>query len=225
MFNKSSKKIEFRPRNFGFDILQPKPATTFIPDWYKRTPITKESVLTAKRCVPILDALGAGYTIPLPTDVVWDWEKQPKPYEYAAKTEIVSMHHFAQTDEFELSEAYDPQPYKWISQWHIKTPPGYSTLFVHPINRTELPFLSFTGLVDTDKHPIIVNFPFFIKKGFRGVIPKGTPMIQAIPVKRDEWEMQMKDMDKDHRYVKEYEVTNAPFAWYKRNFWTKKKYQ
>jgi hypothetical protein len=221
---KKDKKIEFRPRSPQFDILPPKPATTFIPEWYKKTPIAKESVLTAKRCVPIIDAMGAGYIIPVPTDVIWDWEKQPKPYSDASKTEIVSMHHLSQTDQFELSEEYDPQPYKWVSHWHVKTPPGYSTLFVHPINRTDLPFFSFTGFVDTDTHPLIVNYPFFIKKGFKGVIPKGTPMIQAIPVKREDWSMSIEDENEPYEFLKEYEVTNAPFGWYKRKYWHKKKY-
>lgn len=223
MFNKT-KQIEFRPRSPQFDILPPRPATTAVPEWYKRTPIAKETILTAKRCVPILDALGAGYVIPVPTDIVWDWEK-PEPYSYSAKTEIISKHHHSQTDEFDLAPEFDGQPYKWISQWHVKTPPGYSTLFVHPLNRTDLPFMSFTGLVDTDTHPLIVNFPFFIRAGFKGVIPKGTPMIQAIPVKRDEWNMSLEDADTPYIFVKEYEVTNAPFSWYKRNYWHKKKYQ
>jgi len=85
-------------------------------------------------------------------------------------------------------------------------------LFIHPVNRTELPFHSLTGLVDTDKHPIIINFPFFIKAGFVGTIPAGTPLIQAIPIKRDGWQMKMKDEDKAHSYLKQYEVTNPPFC-------------
>ena len=31
------------------------------------------------------------------------------------------------------------------------------------------------------------NVPFFIKSGFEGVIPAGTPIAQLIPIKREKW--------------------------------------
>jgi hypothetical protein len=43
------------------------------------------------------------------------------------------------------------------------------------------------AIVDTDKHPIMVNFPFFLKENFSGVIPYGTPIVQVIPFKRENW--------------------------------------
>ena len=220
-----SKKIEFRPRSPQYEILEPRPASLFIPDWYKKTPQVAEKILTAKRCVPIIDALSAGYVIPLPADIYWDENRQENKWQSDSKVELISGHSKVQTEMFDISTEFDSQPYKWISHWHITTPKGYSTLFVHPTNRSDLPFYSFSGLVDTDKHPLIVNFPFVIKKDFVGVIPAGTPLIQAIPIKRDNWEMSIKDEDKAHLYLKEYEVTNPPFGWYKRKFWSKKKYQ
>ena len=220
--------IEFRPEMPQYDIPKPQPATKFIPEWYKKTPVVSEQMLTAKRCVPLLDSLSAGYIIPLPVDVYWDDDRDPsegKKYWYDAPFEQVSMHSPTQTEMFEINENFGTQPYKWINHFHIKTPRGYSMLFTHPINRTELPFYSFTGFVDTDKHPIVTNFPFVIRKGFKGVIPAGTPLIQAIPVKRDAWRGVMKDEDQAFRYARQFEVFNPPFAWYKRNWWTKKQYQ
>lgn len=220
-----SKKIEFRPRSPQYEILEPRPASIFIPDWYKQTPQVSEKVLTAKRCVPIIDALSAGYIIPLPADVHWDENREGKKWQSDSKVELVSEHSKAQTEIFEIGSEFDSQPHKWISHWHITTPKGYSTLFVHPTNRSDLPFYSFSGLVDTDKHPLIINFPFLIKKDFVGTIPAGTPLIQAIPVKRDDWEMSIEDKNNPYTYLKEYEVMNPPFGWYKRNFWSKKRYQ
>ena len=218
------RKVEFRSRAPHLDIPPPRPASTFIPDWYKKTPPVAEKILTAKRCVPIIDALSAGYIIPLAADVHWDSSKE-NPYWSDAKTDLVSSHYQVQTENFDIDDAYDTRPFKWVNQFHIKTPKGYGMLFTHPINRTDLPFHSFTGFVDTDKHPLIVNFPFVIKEGFSGVIPAGTPLIQAIPVKREDWEMSIKDEDTPYVYVKEYEVLNPPFGWYKRKVWQKKKYQ
>jgi hypothetical protein len=224
MFFSKRKTIEFRARHPELDIAEPKPASSVIPSWYKITPQVNEKILTAKKCVPMLDALSAGYVITLPVDIYWDEEKERK-YWYDSKVELISQHHPVQTNKFDTGEEYESQPYKWDNNYHVKTPKGYSTLFVHPINRLDLPFYSFTGFVDTDKHPLITNFPFLIKKGFRGIIPKGTPIIQAIPIKREDWTGEVKDTNKPYEYVKEYEVFTPPFGWYKRNWWTKKRYQ
>ena len=50
-----------------------------------------------------------------------------------------------------------------------------------------MPFYVLPAIVDTDKHPINVNFPFFIRKDFEGTLPMGTPIMQIIPFKRDIW--------------------------------------
>lgn len=224
MFFSKKRNIIFKPRSPKYDILEPKPASLFIPQWYKNTPQVDEKTITAKKCVPMLDALSAGYMICLPEDVYWD-EDTENHYSTNSKVELITKHMPIQTEKFEIGEAYDTQPYKWINQFFIQTPKGYSTLFIHPLNRLDLPFYSFTGFVDTDKHPLIINFPFLIKKGFKGIIPKGTPLIQAIPIKREDWKSSMKDINKPYIYTKEYEVLNPPFGWYKRKWWTKKRYQ
>ena len=55
-------------------------------------------------------------------------------------------------------------PIKALNQWHIKTPPGWSTLFVAPLNRDNDIFQAIPGIVDTDKFTENINFPgFFVK--------------------------------------------------------------
>jgi hypothetical protein len=98
-------------------------------------------------------------------------------------------------------------------------------LFIHPLNSGDTPFHSFSGIVDTDKHPVTVNFPFLIRKDFEGNIPAGTPMIQVIPFKRDKWESKVID-NKEFTEPKEfYRIFNPPFGQYKRNWWTKKEFR
>lgn len=218
------KTVEFRPRNPEFDIVEPKPASLYIPSWYKDAKQVKDKILTAKRCVPLIDSLSAGYIISLASDVHWDATASRK-YWSASKVDLVSSHYDVQTDTFELGDEFETTPYKWINQFHIKTPKGYSMLFTHPINRTDLPFYSFTGVVDTDRHPLIVNFPFVIKKGFSGVIPAGTPIAQCIPIKRDDWSSKVADSRTRYEHVDEFNVVTPPFGWYKRKYWVKKRYQ
>lgn len=218
-----AKKIIFHSRDPRLDIQKPLPASRFVPDWYRNLKRVNSRVNTVKTCVPFLDSLTAGYIITLPFDVTWDSKAQTMTHN--GKFEINSDHMDKQTEGVNIPQEYNPQPHKWINQWHVKTPKGYSTLFIHPLNRPDLPFYSFSGIVDTDKHPIIVNFPFVLRDDFNGTIPAGTPIIQAIPFKRDDWDSKIIDNREPHHYDKEYEVFDAPFGWYKRKWWSRKKFQ
>jgi hypothetical protein len=75
--------------------------------------------------------------------------------------------------------------------WVIKTPPGWSCLITHPISYPDLPFKVITGIVDTDRLDTDINTPIVFKKGFEGIIEKGTPMFQMIPLKRSNWESEV----------------------------------
>jgi hypothetical protein len=76
-------------------------------------------------------------------------------------------------------------PIKFINRWIIKTAPGWSTLFVPPINAFDQPFTCLSGLVDTDVYPKEVNFPaIWHEPDYSGKIPAGTPLVTAIPIKR-----------------------------------------
>jgi hypothetical protein len=75
---------------------------------------------------------------------------------------------------------------KFNNPWMVRTPPGYSTLFMPVLNRPELPFATFSGIVDTDKYHNLINFPaLWTEAGFDEKIEAGTPIVQAIPFERD----------------------------------------
>ena len=68
-------------------------------------------------------------------------------------------------------------------------PSGYSLFITHPVNRGDLPFVTLTGMVDSDLYKDnFVNFPAkWSDPTFSGVLPKGTPVAQCVPVKRENW--------------------------------------
>ncbi len=75
----------------------------------------------------------------------------------------------------------------------------------HPINRDDLPFRALSGLVDCDRyHDAFVQFPArWVNPNFNGVLPKGTPVVQCLPVKREAWALQFENLtetDKQHVY-------------------------
>jgi hypothetical protein len=238
----NTKKIEmfagdpFTPYLAAF----PAPAKKFVPKWFREFPLffsnkgkyawlgPKGNNSTFKACMPLFDTMTSGYMIPVPMDIyVLRDEAGIARFQWrdGGETPMVGEHDLDQIPDQMVPDEYERIPYKFASHYHITTPPGYSLLFVHPLNRMDLPFHSISGFVDTDKYNAVINFPFFLKKGFEGLIEAGTPMLQAIPVKREPWEMGLDKVYDEEKAMK----TNGPlfskmFRGYRDHFWSKKDY-
>jgi hypothetical protein len=81
-----------------------------------------------------------------------------------------------------------------------------------------------SGIVDFDKynHSKIGNLPFYLKKNFTGIIPKGTPMYQIIPIKRNDWVGNKEKFNKIESDKKDKFRTSVSSNRYKKLFWQKK---
>jgi hypothetical protein len=183
-------QIEFlcRPEDKGV-IAEPVPARTVQPAWFKRLPgqnreqlSATNNGLTVKRCVPFLDAMSLGWIVPLAATVRLEIADAGKivtaGWEFAR--EMVSHHGAAQT----AGGPWEPRPtMKFHNPWTIRTPPGWSCLFVPPLNRPNGVFEVLSGFVDTDTYVAPVNFPFVaIADDGVHTLHKGTPLIQVIPL-------------------------------------------
>lgn len=229
-------EIIFRPTNEQMKNINinPKPAIEHLPQWYKDTPSNIDNEFkfleggvnfTFKKCVPYLDAMSCGYLLSLPCDIYVDQSNGTNPsIHWKLSEEIVSTHYKEQIKTMKTSNLYSKTPFVWMNGFSIETKSGYSCLFVHPLNRLDLPFFTLAGIVDTDKHKISVNFPFLVKKDFNGIIPKDTPIVQIIPFKRENWKFSIKDkldsldlLKKQHHLY----LQNA----YKRLSWSRKSYR
>lgn len=200
MFNFLKKKetpvIEFycHPNYHGI-IPEPRPANKHVPDWFKSIPPTLKTRdhnnrdnLTAKKCMPMLDAMTLGYVIPLCGDLGVKTSDDCNQIEVFNPNEI-------KLAEFHNLEQLGPKapgmpapPVKFINHWIIKTAPGWSTLIMPLVNNslTNPNFTCLSGLVDTDNYPKEINFPaVWHTPNFDGYLPAGTPLVLAIPVKRD----------------------------------------
>jgi hypothetical protein len=191
------KFYHFIPDNNGWDESVPNPnvAKHFIPDWYKRAEITYASKdgkqqSGLKTCAPFLDALISGYMLVTWTDVHVkilpdgrvdiDWDANTSGPQFAERES-------ASGATMPRPAGHLPNHLAWAPKWGIKSPKGFSTLITHPLNRFDLPFTTSSGIMDSDKLHVSGNIPFFLKEGFEGVIPKGTPFAQVIPIKRESW--------------------------------------
>ena len=67
--------------------------------------------------------------------------------------------------------------------------------------------------------------PFFLKAGFTGIIPKGTPIAQLIPFKREDWKLEETTGLKKEGEIEGYNSLSVISGWYKKNRWRKKTYQ
>jgi hypothetical protein len=181
-------------------IPRPIPAVLGLPDWYKAlpqkafNPTMGEDTPTIKKCPPFIDAMTYGFLIPLAMDLAvrdgeftWNFDV-PAGFVSEYTHSPISFHDSSQIAGTPFFED-DQFIIKFNNFWTIEAPAGYSLLFTHPVNRTDLPFTTLTGLVDCDTfrdHP--VNFPArWHDPDFNGVLPKGTPVAQCLPVKRENW--------------------------------------
>jgi Family of unknown function (DUF6065) len=192
--DRSRPRIEFlcEPGDKGV-IAEPVPARSVQPAWFKKLPgldrdeaTATNNGLTVKRCVPFLDAMGLGWIVPLAATVRLEIADEGKTVSagWEFDREMVSHHSAAQT----AGGPWEPRPtMKFHNPWTIRTAPGWSCLFVPPLNRPNGVFEVLSGYVDTDTYVAPVNFPF-VATASDGLhtLQKGTPLIQVIPFPRDE---------------------------------------
>lgn len=215
------QKIEFIPiEDSGKNSLEAMPAIKKIPNWFKRIPPLRKlggdstADYTVKKCTPVLDAFTTGYYLVTKHDLYWSIDEEGQHVCQCDASLVegggkpVTMHPFDQIKDIELSDIYNEYAYKFASPYVIKTPPGYSCIFTHPFNQVS-PFYTLTGVVDTDMHPLAVQFPFLMIKGFEGKISAGTPIVQIIPFKREEWKMDDVVPNKIHK--KESAIAHSDF--------------
>jgi hypothetical protein len=193
--------LTFRcPAELASILPRPIPAVLGLPDWYKAMPQNAfnatmgEETQTVKKCPPFIDAMTYGFLIPLAVDLevregefTWNFDV-PKGFSSEYSHSPIGFHDPSQ---IAGTPFFDDDRFviKFNNFWTIEAPPGYSLLFTHPVNRTDLPFTTLTGLVDCDMfYDTPLNFPArWHDAGFNGVLPKGTPIAQCLPVERKSW--------------------------------------
>jgi hypothetical protein len=169
-----------------------------LPDWLRAMPQRAYSAIaaaeddTVKRCPPFIDAMTTGFLIPLICDVKvedgeFTWESD-LPGTAGVPRSPINFHDPGQVAGTPLFDE-DRFLIKFNNVWTIEAPEGWSLLFTHPVNRFDLPFTTLTGLVDCDRYrDSWIHFPaHWHDEAFAGVLPKGTPVAQCVPVRRETW--------------------------------------
>jgi hypothetical protein len=230
-----TKKILFRlERPEAVYEQYPIPASTAIPDWFKEIKPEVNSVRssirnrgTVKKCVPFLDALTTGYFMVLGHDVEIKSYSDGNKMVYWGVDETRSS--FKLDDPHRMEglippAGYFPRVWRVDLPHSVETPPGYSVLLTHPFNRYELPFLTLSGVIDTDKSFRSKTANIWLRDDFEGIIEKGTPMAQLLPFKRENWDHENLPYNKDLSAKRTFDITSVLNRSYQRNQWSKKRY-
>ena len=226
-------------------IPHPRPATKFVPEWYKKMELliqTKERVSekgvatvdhpTMKKCMPVRDYLTTGYIIPCWQDILIRKDSEGKYHNQVREAEHlsnayamgVSWHSINQVVGSPFEKFTDGEKLlKFLNPWVIQTPKGYSTYFTAPFFHegavTILP-----AIVDTDTHNVQINFPAIIHED-ECRIERGTPIIHAIPFKRENWDSVVEELDVDKSNARMLNFSSRLQSIYTTKYWQRKRFR
>lgn len=245
MTKRLTKEVPIKFINVGrvHEEYYPIPAKHAIPDWYKETESNIKSVdptgkgkymdefgtssSTIKRCMPVFDAISAGYILVTHEDLYVDGDIGAAPFFYWTDSQDPSIKfHSPEQAEKHPNTIPDQGIPKWANNWAIITELGYSCMFLRPMHR-DTPIMIFEGIVDTDTYHSRVQLPFVLKdSSFRGLIPAGTPIAQVIPFKRESYRYEVSETQEDLIEVQKSRkrLKSVFINSYKKKFWFRKEY-
>jgi len=248
MFRKTIKFIASE-KYINFTKLKPEPSTLNIPKWYKDLTHTVEKG-TVKGCMPFLDTLTAGYVLKMPLDYhlqhnvkregqrsTFGTTSVPRDInneltkDLNLNRESANIHPIEQLSKGcpYVQKNKDLNFHKILNPWIIKTPPGYSCLFLPPMNNQDDRFSVIPGIVDTDCHPTEINFPIVVNgdkyPALDTIIKIGTPYVQIIPFKREKWKMKIESENKQKKDETALSFGSKVINTYKTKWWNKKSWK
>lgn len=229
-------------------VSTPKPIIKTIPDWYRKADRFAKKpngdywdgadvpgmgmtgkIPTWKACPAVFDIMGSGYAYLLPCDLNFYKDKNGK---ISVKIDDVNYKNFClprdPMPQFEHPSGYYKAHFALMPDWAVIVPEGYSVLYSHPFNRYELPFLMTNGIIDNDKVNLAGSMPFFVRDGFEGIVPAGTPYAQIFPFKRENWESEV--IIEDAATIRDKQIKNSAVyrkpdgGIYKNEVWEKRTY-
>ena len=218
-------------------LQKPKPASEYIPEWYKEAKsytnpegkkkpnVNGTPASTVKRCMPLWDMMTAGYIMETPYDIYVGQTPEGPYFQYLGQEAIA----------FQIMEQFQNHPYsrdinyaaRITIPWSIKTPSGWSIMVIEPQHREPGPIECASGIVDTDTCSIPFNMFFKLRdQNFEGMIPAGTPFLQIIPFKRSSWKSIFGgDKERKKFQVDQSRLLTIFFDGYKKFWWQKKEYR
>jgi len=207
---KNKNKISFVSTVSGLSSIEeclPRPAINFMPEWWKKAPMVRSSfglngieAGNFKNCPALKDYFAEGYIIPMWTDLILYYNSDTLEWAYRISDEKfkISTH---SNDQYINSVSHTMLGqntyfiFKFESPWKIFTPDGYSTYQLPAFYHFNNDFSAAPGVRDTDKYHQL-NLQILIHSDKKEIfIPRGTPIAQLIPFKRESLNLDVRDAD------------------------------
>ncbi len=189
----------------------PKPAKDCVPvefldlpDSKEKYQINEEPVSNIKTCLPAMDYMTSGYILFNAYELELEhFNKQfrddlkiktartvkAEDHEsniYARKALAVYYENACPV----LNEQKKQRCYfKVKTSWSIKTPLGYSCLVIQPFYHPDKRFTIMPAIIDTDTYHLPIPIVGYMHEKTTMRVSPGTPLLQIIPFKRDDWTM------------------------------------
>jgi hypothetical protein len=214
------------------------PAKDCLPDWYSDLKANNDNgVPTIAGCWTVRDIVTAGYIIPnvFEQEIIAQQNYDTGEEELERVFPVERIGQFMELqNKFTAPSAFHSnqqcpvhiqgkkKSYIKVSvPWKIKTPPGYSCLFVQPFWHFDQEFVLMPAIIDTDEFDLNnLNFPCYLTDPVKLIKP-GEPLVQVIPFKRDNWKHTLKYEVPTQRSKMNLFLHNM----YKRAFHQKKSFQ
>jgi hypothetical protein len=183
----------------------------------------KTPIFTIKACIPFLESMSNGYMVYLNHDIFVEHVDGHPQMRWHPNEKTIEMHNEKQfpIKNIPFSDTYFEMPFKFVNDWEIRVPKGYSILFSHPYNRIDLPFYTLSGLVNCDDWDLPVNFPFLLRRDFEGVIESGTPISQLTIIKNESWKSNVEKHNEEITFKKYRTFNEKVYGFYKKYIWKK----
>jgi len=180
--------------------------------------------MTPTSCSSFVDAFTSGYVLETWTDIHLQQGIHGIEYQYAMGPDPMGLR---EKSHVPMGDGFIPFECVWRAPWAAKLPKGYSMLVTHPHNRFDLPFHTLSGIIDADiyYHNEFGNIPFYVKTGFSGVIPAGTPIIQYFPFKRESWVSDQSEYDEDEKVMLGSVIHRKFSGYYRKHMHQRKSYK
>ena len=201
MFKNKKPLIQFVSTVEGLDLLEdvaPKPAKSYVPDWFKNMPNHQGSV---KQCPALPDFFSQGFVIPMwmDSDLVFDSETSQWGTGSSPLFQDWTAHGNQQLLDYANAKSATKQNakfvFKAICPWKIITPPGYSVMQLPLYYDFNSDFSVLPGIIDTDIHHEINQQVLFVSNEKKITIKRGDPLAVYIHFKRTKYEMQTRAAD------------------------------
>ena len=208
---------------------KPVLAKSLSPDWWKKLKIFQavrgRRTQTIRACPAMHDWLKSGWYILANRDIevlVGQDREGLSNENFITRDHTNSGYNSPSHPSEQFDNAFDyikntkghvKDAFKMRNPWNIITPDGYTCFYLDPFLFQNNHFAVWQGIIDTDKFNTNQDnsqIIFYPKVEHSFVIPEGTPLVQIIPYRREEWTAtyQLKDAKVWHENRSKY-TSNA----------------